>query len=351
LELQQNISGASALSGAYVLNVSGFTTSPSTARFAEAGSILAGGAGAISGGQIDLNNNLTLQTTAVTAGSFSQPSSSGRGTLTISTSNSTQSFAYYPIDSAHARIVAIDGTLDAVGELFSQPQGPFSSLSFKGRFAFSVSGTKNNNPLGVAGVFTLDGSTSVTDQQFDGLTQTVFDFNPGSYSVTDPTTGRTSATWTANSGTRVQYVLYPRSDGGLVMLESDGVYQASGLALPQVSSVGSFLIPQSSFALRLGGSDFATSLIAERYTGQIRYSSTSALAATVDGANITQGSAFTLNLTNLNTTRQRYVFGTSSDSAALSGRVIIVYRINDDQAFAIESNATRVLTGTLQRQY
>jgi len=135
------------------------------------------------------------------------------------------------------------------------------------------------------------------------------------------------------------------------MLESDGVYQASGLALPQVPSVGSFLIPQSSFALRLGGSDFATSLIAERYTGQIRYSSTSALAATVDGANITQGSAFTLNLTNLNTTRQRYVFGTSSDSAALSGRVIIVYRINDDQAFAIESNATRVLTGTLQRQY
>jgi hypothetical protein len=145
--------------------------------------------------------------------------------------------------------------------------------------------------------------------------------------------------------------MYPRSDGGLVMLESDGIFQASGVALPQAPSAGSFLIPQSSFALRLGGSDFAAPSTAERYSGEIRYVSSSALTATVDGANISQGTVFALNLTNLNTTHQRYVFGTSSDSAALAGRVIIVYRINDDQAFAIETNSTRVLTGVLQRQY
>jgi hypothetical protein len=350
LDLQQNISGASALSGAYVLSASGFSSGQPATRFAEAGSILAGSAGAISGGQIDLNNNLVLQTAAVTAGSFTQPGS-GRGTLTLSTSNSTQSFAYYPIDSTHAKIVAIDGTLDAVGELFSRPQGPFSSVNFKGHFAFSVNGTKNNNPFGVAGVFSLDGSTSVTDQQFDGLTQSVFDFNPGAYTVTDATTGRTTATWTVNGGSRLQYVLYPRSDGGFVMLESDGLYFGSGLALPQAASNANFLATQNGFALRLAGSELATPSTAERYTGQVRYLSSSALFATVDATNVTQGSTFTLNLLNLNTTRQRYVLGTSSDSAALAGRVIILYRINDDQAFAIESNDTRVLTGALQRQY
>jgi hypothetical protein len=351
LDLQQNISGASALSGAYALSVSGFTTSPSVARFAEAGSILTASSGAISSGFIDVDNNLALQANAVTGGSFTQPSSDGRGTLTVSTANRTQTFAYYPIDSAHTRIVAADGTLDATGDLFRQAQGPFSSLNLKGRFAFAVSGTKLGNPFGVAGVFSLDGAISLTDQQFDGLTQTVFDFNPGSYAVTDPVTGRTTATWTAESGTRLQYVMYPRSDGGLVMLESDGLYQGLGVALPQASSLGSMITPQSSFALRLGGSDLATASTAERYTGPVRYSISSAFAATVDGTNLSPGSAFTLNLTNLNTTHQRYVFGTASDSAALTGRVIIMYRINDDQAFVIESNANRVLTGALQRQY
>ncbi|MCU1284127.1 MAG: hypothetical protein JWO13_477 [Acidobacteriales bacterium] len=350
LELQQIIPGTSALNGAHVLSVSGFTTSASAVRFAEAGSILTSNTGAITGGSIDLNKNLTLQANSVSAGSFTQPSIDGRGTLTFSSASSTQTFAYYLIDNAHARIVAVDGS-DAVGELFRQAQGSVSSLSLRGRYAFLVNGTMNGDPFGVAGVFALDGSTSVTDQLFDGLAQTVFDFNPGSYSVTDPTTGRTTATWTANSGTKIQYVMYPRSDGGLAMLESDGLYQASGVALPQTSSVGNFLVTQGGFALHLRGSSFATPLIAERYTGQIRYSSSSALVATVDGASVSQGSAFTLNLTNLNTTRQRYVFGTASDVATLAGKVTIMYRINDDEVFAIESNENRTLTGILQRQF
>ncbi|MCU1307005.1 MAG: Ig domain protein group 2 domain protein [Acidobacteriaceae bacterium] len=349
LELQKTISGTSALNGAYALSLSGFSTGTSTTRVTEAGSIFTASTGVISGGFIDLNN-LTVHANSLTSGSFTQPSSEGRGTFTFSTSNGSQQFAYYAIDGTHAIIVAIDGTLDARGDLFSQPQGPFSSLALKGHFAFLISGANSQIPFGAAGVFTLDGSASVTDQQFDGLTQTVFDFNPGNYTVTDPTTGRTVLTWTANAGSRLQYVLYPRNDGGLVMLENDGVYHSLGVALQRDSYLGNFVVTPGSFALRLGGSESATPSVAERYTGEVRPATSSALTATIDGANISQGSAFALNLVNLNPNHQRYVFGTSAD-ATLANRTLILYRVNDNQAFVIESNDTRVLVGDTQRQY
>ncbi|MCU1310154.1 MAG: Ig domain protein group 2 domain protein [Candidatus Angelobacter sp.] len=347
LELQKN---TSALNGPYVLSASGFSTGTSSVRVTEAGSILALSTGVISGGFIDSKSNLTAQANPITSGSFTQPTSNGRGTLTISTSNSTQHFVYYAIDSTHARVIAIDGILDSCGELFSQPQGPFSSIGLKGHFAFSMSGANGQVPLGVAGVFTLDGPTSVTDQQFDGLTQTVFDFNPGNYSVADPTTGRTVMTWTANSGSRLQYVLYPRSDGGFVMLENDGVYNSLGVALQQESFLGNLLATPASFALHLGGSELTTPSTAERYTGQVRTSTNSALTATIDGSNISQGSALALNLANLNPNHQRYVFGTSSD-AVLANRVLILYRVNGNQGFIVESNGARVLVGNTERQY
>jgi hypothetical protein len=346
LELQKNIS---ALSGAYVLSASGFSTGTSSTRVTEAGSILTVSTGVISGGFIDLSN-LTVHADPITSGSFTQPSSEGRGTLTFSTSNGSQQFAYYAIDATRAKIIAIDGTLDSRGELYSQTQGPFSSLGLKGHFAFLISGANGQIPFGAAGVFTLDGSASVSDQQFDGLTQTVFDFNPGNYAVTDATTGRTVLTWTANAGSRLQYVLYPRSDGGLVMLENDGVYHSLGVALQRDSFLGNFVVTPGSFALRLGGSELATPSIAERYTGQVRPSTSSALTATIDGTNISQGSAFALNLVNLNPNHQRYVFGTSSDST-LASRTFILYRVNDNQSFMIESNNARVLVGNVERQY
>jgi hypothetical protein len=349
-ELQKSISGASALNGPYVLSASGFSTGTSAVRVTEAGSILTLSTGAISGGFIDVDNNFTAQANPISSGSFTQPTSDGRGTVTFSTTTSTQHFAYYAIDSTHAKVIAIDGTSSACGELFSQTQGPFSSLGLKGHFAFSISGANSQIPLGAVGVFTLDGSAGVTDQQFDGLTQTVFDFNPGNYSVTDPTTGRTVLTWTANSGTRLQYVLYPRSDGGFVILENDGVYNSLGVALQQESFLGSFLATPASFALRLGGSELTTPTTAERYTGQVRPSTNSALTATIDGSNISQGSALPLNLANLNPNHQRYVFGTSSDSV-LANRVLILYRVNGNQAFIIESNGARVLVGNIERQY
>ena len=68
----------------------------------------------------------------------------------------------------------------------------------------------------------------ITNRLLDGVNQTVFD-TQGSYVVTDSTSGRTTVTWTVNNGAMSQFVLYPRNDGGFVMLEVDGNAAAEGM--------------------------------------------------------------------------------------------------------------------------
>lgn len=350
IDLQQNTSGTTTLSGAYALALSGVTTGATPVLFGEAGSILLTNTGAITGGVVDAETNLALQTVTVTGGSYTQPSSSGRGTLTFTTTSGSATLAYYAIDNTRVKLISIDGSTTAVGELFLQPQGPFSNASFKGPFAFSVSGLKNGNFFGVIGVFSPDGTGTIKNQQFDGLTQTTFDFNPGGYSVTDAQTGRTTATWTANGGSKLQYILYPRNDGGFVILESDGVFGGTGIAIPQANPTElNVLSLGGAFALSLQGSELTTPSTGESFTGHLAASTSSTLVGSIDNVKSGQGVDFSLNLTSLNFAPQRYAFGISS--TALTGGPVIAYRINDNQAFCIDSDGSRILVGAMQRQF
>jgi hypothetical protein len=347
--LQQS---SSALNGHYALSASGVTGGSSPARFLEAGSIVAAG-NAVSSGILDVNSSTVSPVSTVTG--LYTPPSSGRGTLTITPSGSAaQTFAYYPIDATHAKLIAADGS-NVTGDLFTQGSGPFSNATLKGRYAFSASGSQNGNgnPFGLAGVFSLDGNVNVTDQQFDGIQQTAFDFNSGAYHVTHSDSGRTTLSWTYNGGTTLHYVLYPRGDGGFIIMESDGVFQGTGMALPQANAaVVNLLTIQGGWAFGLGGATFATPSSAQRFVGQGVISSNNSLVGNVAGDSISQTSPFTLSQINVNASTQRYQLAVSSDAATFTGGTMILYRINDTEAFMVESNAgTRTRTGFLQRQY
>jgi hypothetical protein len=199
----------------------------------------------------------------------------------------------------------------------------------------------------------LNGFGSVTNQVFDGVTQSAFDFGPGAYAVTDAVTGRTTATWTANGGTKLQYVLYPRSDGGLVIMETDSVYLSSGVALPQTLSATN-LPPLGTFALRMGGHELTTATTGERITGQITRLNGSTFSGTVDAFNNgtnSAGLAIQLITFNVNASSGRTVLSVPTTSGALTSGTVILYPVNDDQCFMFESDGSRLLTGTLQRQY
>jgi hypothetical protein len=69
----------------------------------------------------------------------------------------------------------------------------------------------------------------------------------------------------------------------------------------------------------------------------------------VDGTSKGAGTTLTLNLQAQDMSSQRYQLGITSEG--LTGGPIILYRIDDDRAFMIESDNTQVITGTLLRQY
>ena len=350
IELQQVGPTGVALTGSYALALSGITTDASRTLLGEAGSVIATAGGAVTGGILDTEKNLTLQTSAVTGGSWTATSSSGRGTLTVTTAAGSQAFAYYPIDATRARLIPVDGSSIALGNLYQQAPVAFSNSSFKNRYAFSVTGTKSGNLIGAAGVFSLDGYSSVTGQQFDGLSQTVFDFAPGTYSVTDAQSGRALLAWTSDAGAQTQYVAYPRSDGGFVLLETDGRYTGLGVALPQANlTVNNFFNLGGAFALNLGGSLLTTPAVGERIIGHLSAGTSPVLTGTIDGTTVGQATSFSLNLLATNLTPQRYALGIPS--AVLTNESVVLYRVNDDLSFAVLSDSTRIMVGVLKRQY
>jgi hypothetical protein len=282
-------------------------------------------------------------------GSFTDPVATGRGTLTIITAQGTRSFAYYPLTAGKAKIIAIDGQSTESGDFGTQSTAPFSTASLNGGYVFSITGTKTSVPFGMVGVLTFSGTGSISNIQFDGLTQSVFDFNPGAYSVVDPSTGRSTATWTANSGFALRYVLYPRIDGTLVLLETDGTYAASGIAKPQnIGNTPNFLTLGGAFALQLAGANSSAST-PTALTGQaavLASSGTYSLTGTVDELGKAQASSAVLYFASFATATQRYVFGISGTPDSL-----YLYRIDDNGGFAITSGGSTVPTGQLQRQY
>ncbi len=348
LELQQS---ESLNSGEYVLSLTGQLVGSNTTSVAAAGSFTVATGGMISGGVIDRTQGGVLSTEAVVGGSLTAPDMTGRGSMVLATTSGQRSFAYFVMDEHHAKVIAIDGRSIEVGEVAPAQAKPVSANSLIGRYGFTLAGTTNSTPFAMVGTFTLDEAHSVTDIQFDGLAQTVFDFNPGAYDVSDPATGRMVAAWTANNGFKLQYVMYPRSDGSVVILETDGTYAASGIARKRgADKVSNLLQLGGAFSMRFEGDDLASNTqtastgAATAVTSAATYSMSGALDA-IDS----QGVAFALHMAGLNEDTQRYVFGTSSST--LGDGSLYLYRIDDNQAFVIFSNGSKLLTGEIRRQY
>ena len=351
LDLQQPAQfGLASLSGSYALSLSGGTIAT---PFAMVASLTADGAGNITQGLLDINNSSAVSTSLSGTGTYSAPSSAGRGTLTVSSSFGAQTFAYYQVDANHLKLVEIDGARIAGGDLVKQPAGPFTRANFSGRFAFTLSGASGGAPLGMGGVFTLDGSSGITNRVVDGANQTVFD-TQGAYFVTDPASGRTTVNWTVNNGTILQYVLYPRNDGGFTMLEVDAINAAHGVVLPQTLSTPSVFSLTGGYSAGLAGTEPANGSSPESITGQMLLTGGAAFSGLLDvndHGTVTQGAAVQVGAFVVDFNSGRGTATVLSSSPVLSGGNLVLYILDSDHALILETDSTRILTGAIARQF
>lgn len=354
LDLQSTGAGLSALNGNYALSLRGVNGGASAGAavtgFAQAGSLTFDGAGKISRGTIDANVNGTATTNAAASGTYNAPGVIlGRGVLAVQTSLGAQTFVYYQVDASRLKIVEVDGSHFAGGDLVLQPSGPFTNASFNSRFAFTLGGLRNG---AIGGIFGMNGNGGITNRVIDGASQVSFD-NQGGYTVTDPASGRTTVSWTLN-GVAQQYALYPRFDGGFSMVEIDSANSGGGLALRQtlttpsvISLIGSFAVDLSGTELGSAGQEIATGVIA--LTG-----STTNIQGTIDLQNATtttsggtlQAGAFTVDIAT-----GRGVTTAVSSSQVLPGAQLILYLLDANHALVLDVDSARVLTGVLTKQF
>ena len=99
------------------MSLVGVGAGASPAFTAMVGSLAADGAGHVSPGILDVNSNATVTTNVGASGTLSVPSSSGRGTLTLTSTLGVQTFAYYQVDDTRLKLVEIDGANALAGDL------------------------------------------------------------------------------------------------------------------------------------------------------------------------------------------------------------------------------------------
>ncbi len=351
LDLQQASSFAlSAIKGGYALRLSGAT--PATA--ASAGAFTADGAGGISQGLLDATTSGTATAAQALSGSYIAPDANGRGTMALTTSAGTQNFAYYVIDGTHAILLETDTGHVLRGDLMQQPAGPFAAASLAGPFAFVVSGSGTQGPLGLGGIFTADGagnlSSGAADRNVNGNWQNGLALT-GTYQVSDATTGRTTASFSVN-GVAVQLALYPAGTGRWYVIEVDGTNVASGIAGAQAQSAFSSNALLGNYAFGLAGSDFTNSPGEEDVSGVLSANGGSALSGTVDindngllsKTTALQGSYL------MNATTGRASATISTSFSGLQSGTINIYLLDTNNALLLETDSNRLLSGSMQKQ-
>ncbi len=351
LELQQP-SATTAIKGGYALNLTGVTTASPASPFMMAGSVTTDGTATVTRAVLDAVTNSGVSSNLTGSGTYTAPSSTGRGTISFSTTLGSQTFTYYQVDSTHLQVVETDGTQLAGGELYQQAAGPFSASSFNEKLAFTLSGFKSGAVYAIGGLFTLNGSSGITNRLIDGVSQTVFDTN-GSYLVTDTASGRTTATWTIAGGTTSQFVLYPRSDGGFVMLETDGGNIAQGLALQQTLASPSVFSLAGNLALGMTGYE-ATATTPEVLTGNLLITHQGALSGildTADSTGVTVRDVLQIGTFSVALDTGRGTATILSSSPVLANGTVFIYILDANNALLFESDGERILTGTITRQF
>ncbi len=354
LDLQDSAAfDVASVHGAYALSITG-PNAHNAATFAMAGAISADGAGQITLGVLDINDAGTVHSNlSLTAGSYTAPSSDGRGTMTTTSSFGTQSFVYYVVDADHVKLLSAGATA-GTGNLTKQAAGPFSGAGFHGGFAFVLAGSKAGQPHGVGGIFQLNGAGVLTTGTMDINSNgnvTAAQSIAGTYEVADPDTGRTTLTVTVN-GTATHYVIYPQVDG-LNLIGTDTTEVTSGLALAQHDTNFTGVTIAGVYGLSLAGADLADNPGEEAVIGQIVPNGSTAITGVLyinDNA-VIGGTVPLQSATYHAASNGRFSATLSTAFAPFTSAGFNVYVVDANRALWLETDSTRVLTGIMQKQY
>jgi Putative Ig domain len=229
------ISSLSAIKGGYAFGFSGFDTHSQPT--AVAGSFQADGAGNITSGKLDVNDNGTVASVSALTGSYTVDPV-GRGVITLKLSPSaTLTYSFSQVSPTELLATSGDissATVPLVSGSALQQTGPFTNASFTGANVFEMTGLTPAPQVGylpevTLGLFVSSGNGNVT-ASYDQIGPLQLPNYTATYPV-DATTARTLIT----SGSTTKAILYLVSNAKAFVLSPD-VPISSGLVEAQTGS-------------------------------------------------------------------------------------------------------------------
>jgi len=146
------------LSGPFAFTIAG-SDNLSAVPFGAGGILISNGAGSITGGTEDFNDGGTVTQNVGVTGSYSM-AANGRGTLSITTTAGTSTFAIYP-SSGGVLALQTDVAFTTTGTALQQQAGAFTASSLSGIYGLNFTGVTTNGELDSVAQFTADGASKL----------------------------------------------------------------------------------------------------------------------------------------------------------------------------------------------
>ena len=272
LDLQSGNFALAQISGTYAFTMEGVDTAiPPTAKLSFGGIISSDGAGIITSGTLDVNNNGTVASQALTPNAgriYKGPDpTTGRGSLTVVPGAATsRSFTFYMVSPKVLRLFEDDNVDLMGGSAYAQGT---AAATLSGKFVYEHGGWSSTGRTVAAGQFAANGVSTITGG--------VSDANAGGAPPTTPSTGKavsgtfaigmsqsgtlnlTDAAATGMSAFNIYMVdptlniLDPNNSsggGGALLLHTDANINGTGILVPQVLPVPSTIVASHAINLR-----------------------------------------------------------------------------------------------------
>jgi hypothetical protein len=344
LDLQDSSAFSNAtIQGTFAFNLSGIDIHGTT--FDTVGNFAPDGAGNITSGVQDLNDNGAISTNQALTGSYNVAgSANGRGSVTLATSAGTLNFAAYVVNANQLKLIELDSTPVFAGDVFRQ-QGPFSNATLSGPSAFTLGGSNSvGGPLVRGGVISADGAGNITSGVEDINNNGAMSQNlalTGAYAIA--ANGRGTLTLNSSAGA-LQLALYP-SMGGQFLLEIDSTATSTGAAFAQQGAPFSAGSVQGTYGLNLTGVNAGTEIDSvAQFSADGTGNLTGALDLNNNGA-LSNGLALNSSYSVAANGR-----GTAALKSSAGTQNIIFYVVSNSRVLLIETDANPVSVGEFEHQ-
>lgn len=370
---QQNLNSFSQpfAAATYVFDVSGLDGAAVSTSFV--GAVATNGTGGVGAGVFDRNDgNIATDPSgplAIKAGQSYQPDAMnaatfGRGTITIA---GVGSFAFYPVDQTHLKLLQVDGNGFTSGDIFQQ-RGAIATQNsaFTSPFVYSVGGAviSNGGPIARAARFMPDGNGHLTatavDQNSNGTATCI-----GSGCSTASTTGTYSIDTVNGNGRGKLDVTFPGQAAGFsnvfyqisptlaVIQDVDSNVIADGTMFAQSGSFTNASLA-GNYVFNLSGQELNVAF-EEDFVGQYALSNSASNNITGISDFVELGSNFfpnvpitgTLHLSGDGTGHNGYQIVTGNSAGNINFNA---YFISPTQLILISTQDTRVTVGTVSSQ-